>query len=226
VYLDRLAFTHDALRRLDGRCRVISALALITAVVYAESPYFIAGLAVLSAVSLAKDIRITMARLLPVNLILVPVWLSVPFGLDAATALRYTLRVNAAALLAMSLVVPMRIPAISRTLAALKTPRKLIALFVLTHRCLFLLFEGLATTLTSMRLRSGHQRMIGEWKALSNVFAATLVKSVDRSDRVFQAMTARGFTGTFPSARLAGWRIRDTLFLTGALTVAVYGIVL
>jgi cobalt/nickel transport system permease protein len=226
VYLDRLEFTHDALRRLDGRCRVISALVLIIAVVYAKSPYFITGLAVLSAVPLVKDIRITMARLLPVNLILVPIWLSVPFGLDAAAALRYTLRVNAAALLAMSLVVPMRIQAISRTLAALKTPRKLITLFVLTHRYLFVLIEGLATALTSMRLRGGRQRMLGEWKALSHVFAATLVKSADRSDRVFQAMTARGFTGTFPSIRLAGWHIRDALFLTGALTAAVCGMVL
>jgi energy-coupling factor transporter transmembrane protein EcfT len=78
-----------------------------------------------------------------------------------------------------------------------------------------------------MRLRGGHPGMVREWRALSAVFATTLVKSVDTSARVFHAMEARGFTGTFPvSARLPGWHLRDTFFLGGAVLAAVCGVAL
>jgi cobalt/nickel transport system permease protein len=174
---------------------------------------------------LFRDLRVTLLRLIPVNMMMAAVWLSVPFGLSSRSALLYTLRVNAAALLSMVFIIPMGIGAIASSMAMLKVPPKLVSLFVLTYRCLFLMRGRISTALVSMKLRSPERGTIWyRWRSFAAVFASTMAGAVFRAHRVTQAMIVRGFDGVFPVTRPFNWRLCDTVTLVlcaAALLAAV-----
>jgi energy-coupling factor transporter transmembrane protein EcfT len=222
MYLDRLAYTKDVLFCFDGRCRIVAAAVLIMAAVSATGiPALVIGIA-LCCMLLFRDLRVTVLRLFPVNLMMAAVWLSVPFGLEPASALRYTLRVNAAALLAMVFVIPMGVGRIASAMATLKVPPKLVSLFVLTYRSLFLMSGRLSTALVSMKLRLPPCGTLHRWRSFAAVFAATMASAVFRSHRVSLAMAARGFDGVFPRTHKFTWRFRDTALLLLCAAVAAF----
>jgi cobalt/nickel transport system permease protein len=98
-------------------------------------------------------------------------------------------------------------------MSALKLPRKLVSLFVLTYRSLFLLYEGLAVSLVSMRLRLTMHNTRYQWRSLSAIFAATLTRAAFRSEKVWVAMSSRGFDGGFPVTVSFKWKAADSLLL-------------
>jgi cobalt/nickel transport system permease protein len=144
-------------------------------------------------------------------------WLPVIAGLSPWSVLLYTLRINCAALAYMCLVAPMSISLIASSLSALALPEKLVSLFVLTYRYIFLLCEGLDTALVSMRSRLSRNATAYRWRSLAAVFAATLARSAFRSEKVRIAMTNRGFAGAFPVTVAFTWRIRDSVLLAASI---------
>lgn len=220
MYLDRLEYSKDLFGRFDGRCRLIAAVVLISALISATG----AGvpcvcIAACLAVS-ARELRVTVLRLLPVNAMAVALWLPVVAGGSPETALLYSLRVNCAALLYMCLISPMSTSRLAASMSALRAPGKLVTLFILTYRHVFLLYEGLATALISMRLRLAERGHIYRWRALAAVFSTTLVRAAIRSERVAVAMASRGFDGDFPSADKLRWKPIDSALLATAVIIA------
>jgi cobalt/nickel transport system permease protein len=221
MYPGRLEYKTDPLGGSDGRCRLLSALVLTIAVLASASYAVLGGLAFCCLVLLIRELRTTLLRLVPVNGIAAALWLPVAFGFDPSRALLYTLRINCAALLSMCLVVPMGISLFAAALAALKAPRKLIALFILSFRYIFLLSGRLSTALASMRLRCTIQNDRYRWRSLAAVFASVLTSAVYRGKIIGTAMVCRGFDGTFPATVVLRWKLRDSVLLAACVAFSV-----
>ncbi|MDR2802941.1 MAG: energy-coupling factor transporter transmembrane protein EcfT [Treponema sp.] len=219
MYLDRLEYKNDPLLPVDGRCRFISAAFFIVAAVYSTSLTVLAGLILLCLFVLLRELRVTFLRLIPVNMMTAAFWLTVPFGFSINSAIIYTLRINAAALIYMIFIIPMGIGAIASSMTKLRIPEKLVSLFILSYRYIFLLGERLSVTLISMKLRSPESGVVNLWRSFAAVFASTIVRAVYRAQKVSTAMVSRGFDGVFPVTLIFKWRLMDTAVL--ALSVIV-----
>jgi cobalt/nickel transport system permease protein len=213
MYLDQLEFKKDPLGSFDGRCRLLSAALVMLAAAGITDPALLCAVVLALLAALFRELSVAFRRLIPVNLMAGALWLPVIAGFSPHSALLYTLRVNCVALAYMCFVAPMGISLIASSMSALKTPEKLVSLFVLTHRYLFLLSGGLATALVSMRSRLPENTLLRQWRSLAAVFAATLARAAFRSEQIGVAMASRGFDGSFPSTVSFRWRIRDSVLL-------------
>jgi energy-coupling factor transporter transmembrane protein EcfT len=213
MYLDRLEFKKDPLGSFDGRCRLLAAASVILTAAGITDTAILCAAALALLAALLRELSVALRRLLPVNLTACALWLPVIAGFSPHSALLYTLRINCAALAYMCFVAPMGISLIASSMSALRIPEKLVALFVLTHRYIFLLHGGLATALVSMRSRLPANTVLLQWRSLAAVFAASLTRAAFRAEKVGVAMSSRGFDGSFPAAVSFKWRIRDSVLL-------------
>ncbi|MDR3123024.1 MAG: energy-coupling factor transporter transmembrane protein EcfT [Treponema sp.] len=214
MYLDRPGFKKDPLKSFDGRCRLLAAASVIISAVTITDAALLCAVTLIFLCALPGEFPATIRRLVPANMMAAALWLPVAAGFDPRSALLYTLRINCAALGYMRFVAPMSISLIASSLSALKLPEKLVALFVLTHRSIFLLYDGLATALAAMRSRLPRNGSVYQWRSLAAVFAAALTRAALRSEKVRIAMSNRGFDGGFPVTVSFSWGIRDTALLT------------
>jgi cobalt/nickel transport system permease protein len=219
---DRLGVRRDPFAAFDSRGRLVSAFLLTAAAVGLRSvPVLAASCALLFLVN-AREARVSLLRLLPVNALLPAVWLPVLLGLARPQdALVYSLRVNAAALVFMRLAAPMTASALTAALSALHVPAKLVSLLVLTRRYIFVLASRLAVSRKAMRQRSAQTGSLYQWRAIAALIASALVRAVIFSRKVWTAMLARGFDGRFPDTVRFRWRTRDSaLLLSSAAALA------
>jgi energy-coupling factor transporter transmembrane protein EcfT len=153
MYLDRPEYKKDLLKSFDGCCRLLSVAFVIISVVNITNRVLLCGVILAGLCVLLRESRVTIQRLIPVNMMAFALWIPVITGFNPYIALLYTLRINCAALVYMCFVAPMSISLLASSMSALRAPKKLVSLFVLTYRYIFLLYEGFAMALVSMRLR-------------------------------------------------------------------------
>jgi energy-coupling factor transporter transmembrane protein EcfT len=197
-----------------------------------SSPFLLAALVLGAAFSLRREGKRVLARLLPVNLFALFLVLTVlqgalwegagGSGVRAAlgAALVYVLRINAAALLYMALIIPLGIGGLTNALLKLRCPEKLAALLLLTYRALFVMYQRLFVAAASLRLRQPRQGTLGQWKSYAAVFGTALVSALQRSGKIGRALQSRGFCGSLPITRSFALKAGDLLFLAGALLLA------
>ncbi|MDR0451999.1 MAG: energy-coupling factor transporter transmembrane protein EcfT [Treponema sp.] len=139
-------------------------------------------------------------------------------GLEAAlkAALLYTLRINAAALVYMALIVPLGIGGLANALLKLRFPAKLVALFLLSYRYIFVMHQRVFAAILSLRLRQPRQGTLGRWRSYTAVFGTALASALLRSRKIGRALQSRGFDGGLPLTRAFALKPRDLLFLGGA----------
>jgi cobalt/nickel transport system permease protein len=224
---------------IDLRCRVISAFLLIVSAVSVSNYCILASFVIILMIFLIKSIRIVLLRLLPVNIFTLMLWVSLPLGalitawLEENTgnvhyakalcdALIFTLRINAAALLYMVFLIPIGISGLSSALSKLAVPKKLVSLLILSYRLIFVMFERVYVSVTSMRLRQPEgQTMTEQWRSFAAVFASSFLSAEFRSQKIWKAMQSRGFDGAFPITKTFRWKKPDTFLLALSITFAV-----
>jgi cobalt/nickel transport system permease protein len=221
MYIDRLGYKKDFLAGFDGRCRLVSCVFLIAAMINTKNITLLAAVIILCIIFLSRELHVTLLRLVPVNLMLAAVWFSVLFGFNKQSAFIYTLRINCASLLYMAFIIPMSISVLAASMSKLRISEKLITLFILTHRYIFLLHERFWTSIKSMNMRKTADTNLYSWKALSAVFSSILVHAAFRSKKIWIAMVSRGFAGTIPVTIPFKWRFRDSIFLSGCAAFSV-----
>jgi cobalt/nickel transport system permease protein len=171
---------------------------------------------------LLRDIKIVFLRLIPANLFCGMLCITIPLGGGGFnTVILYTLRINAAALIYMLFIIPLGIGGLASSLAALKTPSKLVSLLILTYRYLFVMYERVFLSVLSIRLRRPRQTMLMGWRSYTAVFASALASAVFRSRKVYLAMETRGFDGVFPITVSFKWKTPDTLAFVAALIISI-----
>ncbi|WP_378955909.1 cobalt ECF transporter T component CbiQ [Pelosinus sp. sgz500959] len=124
--------------------------------------------------------------------------------------LRFILAVTAA----LVLVATTGIDAIGMALLRLKVPKVLVVQLLFMYRYLYVLLEEFIRTLRAYSLRSFHGEGIqyGIWGSL---LGQLLLRTIDRAQRIYQAMLCRGFDG---EVRLRGQKKlvgMDVIYLLG-----------
>ncbi|WP_420903904.1 cobalt ECF transporter T component CbiQ [Candidatus Magnetaquiglobus chichijimensis] len=105
-------------------------------------------------------------------------------------------------------------PALGAAARRLGVPAGVVSVLLLTWRAIFLIAEE------GERMRRAHDlRAFGvkrpAWPVAARLVGHLLLRSLERAQRLHQAMLARGFDGTLPARPLLRFHLRDGVFLMG-----------
>jgi cobalt/nickel transport system permease protein len=233
MHLETFAHGHSILHRLDPRAKILAALGF-SIVVGLSATYSAlwAGLALGIVLLLVGQLPIwpLLKRLWAVNFFVAFLWLVLPWRLEAdgnwswhfvydpmglALAGKITLKANAIVMILIGLLATSPINNLFHALAHMKTPQKLVHLFLFFYRYLHVLHREYHKLTMAMRAR-GFQpgNNLHTYRTYAHLAGMVLVKSYDRAERVYQAMLCRGFHGTYWLLDHFHWSRSETMFLT------------
>jgi cobalt/nickel transport system permease protein len=221
----------------DPRVRLLTALffALLT-VNLNGLPALLVLLGVALALALASGIApsLLLQRLLALEGFMLVLMLFLPFTVPgelwfrlgslsasqegALQALTIFLRAHAVVILLLVLVGTLDPVKLGHALAQLRLPDKLVHLLLFTVRYLGVLHAEYSRLRQAMRTRGFKARSDRyTWRVLGWLMGMLLVRSLERSRRIHDAMKCRGFNGRFYLIDGHPWRWGDSLFGLGAL---------
>jgi cobalt/nickel transport system permease protein len=236
--LDRLAYLDSPAHRLDPRAKLLATLAFIAAVVSfpkyevsALAPFVFFPLLLAAAgnvplrliarrVAIVSPFAIMIGLFNPLldrapGIVVGPVPISAGWLSFASILARFALTMSSVLVLTATT----SFPSLCQGLTALRVPRAFVVQLLFLYRYLFLLAEE------SARLRRARDlRGLGARGRTLRVAAAALgvlfTRTLDRAERIYQAMAARGFDGTIRQLRTLRFRGSDALFLAGVAGAA------
>jgi cobalt/nickel transport system permease protein len=135
----------------------------------------------------------------------------------------FVLRIWVSIMAIMTLILTTPFANLIHAMKHVKIPRIFLILFSLTYRYIFLFINELLRMLRAKESRSF--RNLGfkmRFKILGQMFGTLLVRSIDKSERVYRAMLARGYTGDLVTKEYKSSYVSTSLYLTlslGALIV-------
>ena len=231
--LESFAQGTSTLHRLDPRIKFVAAcgFAIVVAVAREFRPLVPALLFAACLVLWARlDLRALVRRLLLVNGFVLLLWLFLPFTYPGETAfslgpltasregLRFalllTLRTNAIVLATIALVGTTSVFELVHALQHLRLPVKLVHVAFFCYRYIDVIQREYLRLRDAMRIRGFRPRTsLHTYTSFAYLIGMLLVRSFERSQRVYQAMLCRGFKGSFPVYRHFHLHRRDLLHL-------------
>ncbi len=227
----------------DPRLRILSAIALVACISQLASLPIAAtalGLTLLFALH-GKGGQMPWRRLLHVEGFLLLILVMLPFTVPGepvlrlgplsasaegfARALLVACKVSASAIILMVLLRVDDPAELGGALRALHVPGRLVRLFLLAARHVALLGEETRRLQDAMRMRGFHARSDRHtWRSYGNLVGMILVRSLDRAQRIEEAMLCRSACGRFPAPALPMPVARDwagfALLLILAIAIA------
>lgn len=238
--LDRLSYGKTSLHRLDPRAKVIATVLFLFAVVSFPT-YNVAGLIPF----LLFPVLLTTLGEIPIGFILRKVLIVSPFALfigifnpllDTRTVaviaglplsagllsfvsilVKFTLTVSAALLL----VATTSFPGVCHALRRLGCPPIFVSQLLFLYRYLFVLAEEAMRIVRARDMRSFGGRGTGV-SVFVRLVGILLIRTLDRAERIYQAMLSRGFEGDIPSLGTSRLRFGDLAFV--AATAVFLGV--
>lgn len=171
----------------------------------------------LGMVALARlKTGLLLKRWILVNGFMLMLWLVLPFtggGEDlyrlggvgisregVCLAATITLKSNAIILSLMALLSTMSFVTLGQALHGLRVPRKLVNLFILTCRYIFVLEQEYSKIMRAVKIRGFVPRTsLHTYKTYAYIVGMLFVRASERAERVYNAMCCRGFKGRFYS---------------------------
>jgi len=218
MHLEEFAEGNTLLHRLDPRVKILAALpfAVLVALMHDHGGPARGLLLAVLLVALARlNLKKVLNRLAVVNVFVLMLWAFLPFstpgdtfftigpltatheGLDLALAL--TLKTNAIVLATIALLGTSRAFSLAHALVHMKLPPKLVHLFFFFYRYISVLHEEYSKLRNAMRVRAFVPRTDAHtYKSFAFLVGMLIVRSFERSQRIYQAMLCRGFHGHFP----------------------------
>ncbi len=130
----------------------------------------------------------------------------------ASIMLRFVLTVGAA----LALVACTGMYRLGAGLEQLGVPRVFVVQLLFLYRYLFVIAEQAGTMMRAVRLRSDGDRPLPP-RVYGALIGSLLLRAMDRADRVYRAMVARGFDGQVRVLHRSRPRWSDLAFVCGAL---------
>lgn len=213
--IDRYAALGSPIHRWDPRLKLVSILILIFSIVllYDVRMAFIALIIATVLLLISRiPLQFVAGYLKWVSIFILPFFLIMPFAVQgneiyrlhtiAITyegveyALLIWLRAFSAVMLIFPMIGTMQFGDTIKALESLRAPNKLVQMIMFTYRYIFVLLNELQTMLGSMyargfQMKLNMQALRTTGKALGMLF----VRSYERSERVYNAMISRGYTG-------------------------------
>jgi len=237
-YLDTLSYKNTFVHRLDPRIKILVSFMFILFVVsfpkYEISglmPFFIYPVFLLTVGdiplrAIAKKVLFISPfalfigifnPMLDTNVILTPFGIPVTGGWVSffSIILKFILTVSTALLL----IAVTSFPGICEALERLRLPRLFVIQLLFLYRYIFVLLEE-----TMRMIRAREARSFGkkgkEIKTFIRLISVLLLRTVERSERIYQAMLSRGFRGEIRVLKTHRLRVQDLLF--GTLSIVIF----
>lgn len=172
------------------------------------------GISIVLALVLAPNLRRLCQNLLVANCFVLFVWLTVPWTMPGTAlwspgpfcftyegvelSLRVTIKCNAILLAFLTFMADMKPAGLGCALERLHVPAKLVFLILLTSRYVHVIGDEWKRLKMAAALRGfvpGSN--MHTYRTLASMLGLTLVNSMDRAQRVYEAMLLRGFAGHF-----------------------------
>ncbi|MCI5078635.1 cobalt ECF transporter T component CbiQ [Oricola sp.] len=203
---------------IDPRLRIVAAAAFAVVVVACNwMPVLILGLAVSVGVMLAMQLPVgrTLKRMAAMDSFIIFMLVLLPFtmpgepvftlwGLEASweglfKAIAIALKANAVILMLMVLVGTMEPVTLGHALHALRVPAALVHLLLFTIRYIEVLHAEYSRLRMAMKARGFRPTSsMHTYRSFGYLVGMMLVRALERSERILDAMKCRGFTGTIP----------------------------
>lgn len=228
------------LARLDPRSRILGAIFCSLFPFWAQGLTQLAGLwaASMVLVLLARvPLRHVARRLAAINTFMTVLVLVLPWGIPGETlldvgglayskeglaqAVAIALKGNILLLVFTAFVSTMDPVTFAYALERLHVPPKLTMLLLFTLRYLTVLDQEYRRLRTAMTVRVFRPNLSRHTlRSLGYLVGMLLVRSLDRSERIHEAMKCRAFTGHFHTVRAFKAGYLDAVFATGLMAVA------
>jgi cobalt/nickel transport system permease protein len=231
--LDRLSYRDTPVHRLDPRAKVVATMLFAVAVVsfpryeilslfpFFLFPVLLAAFADIPAGFLARKVVAVSPFAVFVGLfnpLFDPGTVAITPGVSvsagwfsfASILVKFALTVTCALLL----VATTSFPGICRGLRRLGVPALFVSQLLFLYRYLFVLMEEAMRVVRARDLRAFGNRGTGA-RIFVRIAGTLFLRTVERSERIYGAMLARGFQGEVPSMRQEAFRASDALFVSG-----------
>jgi cobalt/nickel transport system permease protein len=238
-YLDTLSCKDTFVHRLDPRVKLIVTLAFILLVVSFSKyelqrlvPFFIFPVFMLSAGDI--PLKFVLKKLLIVSPFVLFIGIFNPFFDTAplysfnglliskgwvsylSIIIKFILTVSSALLL----IATTSFPGICAALEKLKTPKVFVIQLLFLYRYLFVLAEETMRMVRARSMKSFEGSGLGI-KTFINMAGVLFVRTVERSERVYQSMCSRGFNGEIRLIKRYSLDIADMVFAAMAISVFI-----
>ncbi len=254
-FLDQYSDRDSPIHRLDPRTKLITSLALVTAVVltppdrwFAYAVYFfvLAALVVISKVPIGYIIK----RSLLIMPFVLMIAIFIPFFKEGEVAGSYNIWmwqlsvthsglevlrniVIKAWLSVVSLTIlsaTTRMPDLLKGLERLKVPKIIVMILSFMYRYIFLVVDEAMRMKQARDSRNFGGKRLWQIKTVGRMIASLFIRSYERGERVYAAMTARGFDGHGRSLKVLNFRPADAYFGLSLglvlLTTGVFSLIL
>ena len=230
------------LHQLDPRCKVVSAACFSFSVAALRDHRVLLLSFTFAALLLAAarlDTRRLLSRLAAANAFLAFLWLFLPWSVPGRTAaelgplvltdaglaaaVTITLKCNAILMAVIAFLGTTRLLHLAHGLQSLRFPNKLLMTFIFCFRYLDVLHAEYSRLRSAIRIRGFKPHTdLHTYRTYAYLVGILFVRSHDRADRIYQAMSCRGFNGVFPAfvtldARAKDWRMGITVVLVSVL---------
>jgi len=228
--LDRLSYRDTPVHRLDPRAKVVATMFFVVAVVsfpryevlsllpFSLFPVLMAALGDIPAGFVAKRVvavspfAVFVGMFNPLfdtgTVAIGGVSVSAGWVSFASILVKFALTISAAILL----IATTSFPGICRGLRGLGVPSLFVSQLLFLYRYLFVLMEEAIRVVRARDMRSFGRRGTGV-RVFVRVVGTLFLRTVERAERIYGAMLARGFRGDMPSTRRERLRPSDALFL-------------
>lgn len=230
-YLDRLSYGDSPVHRLDPRAKLIATVLFIVTVV-SFPKYEIAGLLpfflfpVLHFALADIPVRFIMKKVLLVSAfalvigIFNPVldrkiigsFIGIPVSGGWISFLSIITKFFLTITAALLLIATTSFPGICHALQRLGMPEIFISQLLFLYRYLFVLAEETMRIVRARDMRSFGKKGM-EMRAFASLAGTLFLRTIERAERISQAMLSRGFTGSLHSMRPYRFSVRDAAFL-------------
>lgn len=214
----------SAIQAIDPRCRLAAALILCLGIGSCQGlASACLGLAcgvfwlVLAMSGAHAPWQALFARLAAVNFFVLLLWLTCPWATPGTAVLDLgpltitsqglhlaeivTLKANALACLFLALLASQSAPVLGSALRFFHCPERLILIFLMSIRNISLLSVEWQRLRTAARLRGFvPATSLHTWRTTAALLALLILRSLDRAERLREAMLLRGFNGKFALA--------------------------
>ncbi|MGB3479045.1 MAG: cobalt ECF transporter T component CbiQ [bacterium] len=202
---------------IDPRIRIVYAV-IFSVIVAITDKVIVAGLALafsmIFLILVRLNIKLILRRLLIVNFFIIVLWFILPFSLPGniifslgnlnityegiVHTLLITIKCNAIVLTWIAMISSCGIFELVHAFSHLHIPDKLIYLFFLLYRYVYVLSDEYGTLRNTLRVRGFRPRTsLLTYRTYGYVIGTLLLRSYDLSEQVHKAMICRGFKGKY-----------------------------
>lgn len=237
MHKQKFAAGETIIHRLDPRLKLVLAVIYSTLLAVSfnfhvlTSGLFFGGVLILLA---RLEISRVFRRLLLVNFFLLFIWLVLPVTMPGEViytlgpipvksrglwqALRLTVRTNSILLVLIALLSTTKITELTRALAGLGLPDKLVGLFFLVFRYLQDFHqEYLAVYRAALARGFQPSADLRTYRTFAHLFGQLFLKAFERSNRVYDAMRCRNSAGVLKPLKDFNFELEDWLAVAGAI---------